>query len=82
MRERTVVREKRSLIGYDDEKVKSYIHSLQLEIRALERRRREDHQVFMNQSAELLGEIDQLKQKAHELDQMENNLKQWIQRNQ
>ncbi|SFL64280.1 hypothetical protein SAMN03159341_10830 [Paenibacillus sp. 1_12] len=82
MKERAVAREKRSLIGYDPVKVEAYIHSLQLEIKSLERRRREDHQAYMIQSTELLNDVDNLKKKALELEQMEMSLKQWIQRNQ
>jgi hypothetical protein len=82
VRERTVVREKRALIGYDADKVQTYINAIQMEIRTLEGQRREEHQSYMIQSAELLYEVDNLKQKAHELDQMEKSLKQWIQRNQ
>jgi phytoene/squalene synthetase len=82
VRERAAVREKRSLIGYDADKVHAHFNLLQMEIRALERQRRKEHEAFMMETAELTQEIENLKEKVHELDQMEKGLKQWIQRNQ
>jgi cell division septum initiation protein DivIVA len=82
VRERAAVREKRSLIGYDADKVQAHFNLLQMEIRAFERQRREEHQSYMTETAELAKEIEKLKEKVHELDEMEKGLKQWIQRNQ
>jgi cell division septum initiation protein DivIVA len=82
VRERAAVREKRSLIGYDADKVQAHFNLLQMEIKALEKQRRQEHQIYMAETAELSQEIEKMKEKVHELDQMEKGLKQWIQRNQ
>jgi hypothetical protein len=82
VRERAIVREKRALIGYNADKVQAYISFLQSELLALEKQRREEHQSYMLQKAELLYEVYRLKDKEHELNNMEKSLKQWIQRNQ
>jgi hypothetical protein len=82
VRERTVEREQRALIGYDADKVHAYISSMQSELRALEKQRTEEHKAYMTKQTGLLNEVNKLKQKASESEEMEKSLKQWIQRNQ
>lgn len=76
------MRQRTAIIGYNSKKVLEYASLLETELMLLEQQRREERQSFMLAQAELLYEIDNLKQNLSELDNLESGLKRWIQRNQ
>ncbi|TDF96330.1 hypothetical protein [Paenibacillus piri] len=71
----------RALIGYDPQKVGRYFNALEEEEASLDRQRMQLEQTHKLMEAELEHEIDELKRKVAELDQIETNLKQWLQIN-
>ncbi|NOU93071.1 hypothetical protein GC093_07460 [Paenibacillus sp. LMG 31456] len=74
------MREK-ALIGYNRIKAERYFASLEAEEATLNQQREMNKQSYKLKEAELLYEINDMKQKIVELNQLETSLKQWIQRN-
>ncbi|TBL69302.1 hypothetical protein [Paenibacillus thalictri] len=76
------MRLKRALWGYDEHKVKAYLTALNTEILLLEEQREEKLKAYVKEQAELLSEVEEVSQDLAEVDRLETNLKQWIQKNQ
>ncbi|MCR8632575.1 hypothetical protein [Paenibacillus radicis (ex Xue et al. 2023)] len=71
----------KALIGYNHRKAERYFASLEAEEATLNQQREINKQSYKLKEAELLYEINNIKQKIVELNQLETSLKQWIQRN-
>ncbi|MFD0680585.1 MULTISPECIES: hypothetical protein [unclassified Paenibacillus] len=70
-----------TLIGYDRRKAERYFVSLESEEATLSQELEMREQTYRLKEAELLYEINRVKKKIAEINQLETSLKQWIQRN-
>ena len=73
---------KTALFGYSPRKVNMYMERLEQEASFLERRQQEQSEAFMSMQAELQRQIAEAEGQLSEMEAIETNLKQWIQRNQ
>lgn len=67
--------------GYNPRRVKRYMNRLDREAGFLESRQREQTNAFLSKQAELRRQIEEAERKLAEIETMEANIKQWIQRN-
>jgi hypothetical protein len=67
--------------GYHPQKVKQYADVLEGKAASVERRLQEQSEKQIAEQEELLRRIADVKRELDEIEHMETNLKQWIQRN-